>query len=271
MEELNFKEELNTALKAAEKAAEVIKSLRDEVLENKGGKRQWYKGGDEIVTTADLKANEIILSTIKEDFPDAVFLSEESEKESNLYSAKLWIVDPIDGTVNYSRGHLNVGISIAYAENGEVKVGVVHCPFLNETYWAVKKAGAFLNGNPLRIKDSIKLENSLIATGFPYKREKRERLVKLAGNVLNQCGDIRRLGAASVDICWIASRRIDGYYETVSAWDIAAALLIAKEAGALVGRYKNTTSLNVPDDLNGENLLVAVPSIFNKLKELLAE
>ncbi|MFH1571363.1 MAG: inositol monophosphatase family protein [Gemmatimonadota bacterium] len=143
----------------------------------------------------------------------------------------LWIVDPIGGTVNYTYGHPQVFVSIAFALDGQVQVGVVHAPFQGETFAAARGAGARLNGEPIRPSDSAELRRALVATGFPYERERREALLPRLRQVLLHCRGIRRAGSVAIDLCWVAAGRLDGFYETLSPWDIAAGRLMVTEAG----------------------------------------
>ncbi len=230
-----------------------------------------YKESIEMVTSADLEADRLICSRIASRFPTHQILSEESAprlKDPRLLREPLWIIDPIDGTVNYAYHHYQVAISIAYAEEGSVLAGVVHCPFLDETFSAVKGKGAWLNGANIAASSPADLRNSLIATGFPYDKSVIPPLVAQLHKVLEHCRDVRRAGSAALDLCWVAMGRLDGYYENVKPWDQAAASLIATEAGAKRGRWQPSAS-NLPDDIDGSGLVVASDVIIADLIELL--
>lgn len=253
---------------AAATAAKEIKAMRDgnEYTVEMKGKR-------DLVTTADLKAEQIILKCICEQFPDHHILSEETAPEvpaRDLFEGPLWIIDPVDGTSNYAHQHKHVGVSIAFAVDGEVKVGVVECPFLKETFYAIKGQGAFLNGKPISVTDTEVLEEALIGTGFPYERDNLDTIINRVGLVLKNCRDLRRNGAASIDLCWVACGRLDAFYETLSPWDFAAGLLIAREAGAAVDHLGGTPDSQLyPPDLYGDELAVANPALLAKFKLLL--
>lgn len=264
----NLDQILDVAMAAALSAGEEIKRIR-----SADSLDVTYKGAHNLVTSADLAAEKIVVERIKAAFPGHHFLSEERNPElapDHSFDNPLWIIDPVDGTTNYAHGHLQVGISIAYMEKRAVQAGVVHSPFQSETFTAIKGRGARLNGHPIKVSGCSSLSSALIATGFPYEREDLRQIVKRIELVLKSCRDIRRLGAASLDICWVAMGRIDGFYETLSAWDIAAGCLIASEAGAEVGFIEEQPEgSKLPRDLYAEGLVVATPAVYGKLRELL--
>lgn len=230
-----------------------------------------YKQGFELLTSADLQADELICAAIREKYPEHAILSEESSPEfsdAEKLRGPLWIIDPIDGTVNYAYNHHQVAISIAFARGGKMRAGVVHCPFQDETFSAARGKGAFLNGVAIHTSDCSELARALVGTGFPYDRDGRVALLERLHKVLYHCRDIRRIGAAAADICWVAMGRLDVYYETINAWDFAAAALIAREAGATVGHVGL-----VPDgeleELWGRELVVATAEIYDEFVTLL--
>ncbi|MBP9838934.1 MAG: inositol monophosphatase, partial [Proteobacteria bacterium] len=162
------------------------------------------------------------------------------------------------------------GVSIAYAYNGEVLVGVVNCPFLNEIFTAVKGKGAFLNDKRISVGVCDELVTSLVATGFPYRRDNLAPIMKRANKVLENCQDLRRPGAASIDLCWVACGRIDAYYEDVLPWDIAAGALVVKEAGGVINFINGYPSSHpIPEDLYNVGLVASNNSIAPKLLDIL--
>ncbi len=229
-----------------------------------------YKGGIELVTSADLKADEYICNRIKKEYAHHKILSEESSSSFDDFETALWIIDPIDGTINYAHNQPNVAVSIAFAIEGNVKVGVVHCPFTNETFYASKGNGSFLNGSSIKSGCAPDLKKSIIATGFPYDKSDIDGLMKRLGKILVNCQGMRRGGSAAIDICWVAMGRLDGYYETVKVWDMAAATLVAREAGAIYGNFIEVEP-GIPEDLRSHNMLVAAPLIYENLFSLLSE
>lgn len=252
----------------------LARSAGEFILDERNSKKTLdhsYKGGSELVTEADVRADEFICNAIREKYPEHRILAEESAPDAltlSQFQEPLWIIDPIDGTVNYAHGHLQSAVSIAYAENGQIMCGVVCNPFAQETFHAVKGQGAWLNDRKIAVGSETDLRRSIVATGFPYVKKNMAPIVKRLAAVLNECADIRRLGAASLDICWVAMGRLDGYYESLSVWDFAAAQLIAQEAGAMYGHFRPLPD-GVSPVFHHENILVANPKLFPKLHDLL--
>lgn len=231
-----------------------------------------FKDGQELVTTTDVAVDTLIREQLEVCFPGEQRLSEElaPDRDAVEHGGALWVVDPIDGTVNFAHGLRHVAVSIAYVEDGVTQLGVVHAPFLKETFTALRGAGAWRNGQPIKPSNSTNLEHSLVATGFPYRRDSRPPLMRRLHAVLSHCRDIRRNGAAALDLCDVACGRLDAYYETVSPWDFAAGWLIAREAGAATGHLYPCPA-GIPEDLYGENLLVCSRGIFDELGDLLRD
>ena len=268
MEQYDITEVLALARDAAQAGAQIAIDYS-----KSGSFKVDSKSALELVSTADTDAEKAIVATIRSCFPDHEFLTEEQYPNLDRLSKidkPLWIIDPIDGTTNYIYGLAPVGISIGFFADGAVQAGVVAAPFLNEEFTAIRGRGAFLNGERIRVRKCAELKAALIATGFPYNRSNVSPLVSRVEAVLKNCRDVRRLGAASLDLCYVGCGRLDAYYETIRAWDMAAGLLIAREGGAVAGHLNDKRSSNgAPDDLHGEELLVTVPEIFAGLKSLL--
>jgi myo-inositol-1(or 4)-monophosphatase len=232
------------------------------------------KGPNDLVTTADLQAERILVTAIQERFPDHAILSEESFtslSREDLVSKPLWILDPIDGTANFAHGLPHVATSIAFVERGVTHVGVVSSPFLNEHFVGVKGRGSTLNGALITCGDEKELRNALVATGFPYERERElPQLLRELGAILTNCRDVRRNGSAALDVCHVACRQLSAYYETVKIWDIAAARLIAEEAGAKTGN-RLPQPPELPESLNPCGVLITQPSLFPQFLTLFEE
>jgi myo-inositol-1(or 4)-monophosphatase len=230
------------------------------------------------VTTADLASEKAIIETILAHFPNHKILAEESSDPAlaaTFNAGPTWVIDPIDGTTNYAHGHNQVGVSIAYVVDGVAQAGAVLAPFQGELFTATKGGGALCNDEPIHSTETQTLSDALIATGFPYDRVNIDRVCARLLQLLRTCRDIRRIGAASVDISWVACGRLDAFYEeTLSPWDGAAACLIAREAGAKIGHYpydhdSQKKSANYKHDLFMDNIVVAAPRIFEEvLREL---
>lgn len=256
------------ALRLAREAGDLIRREREQAQF-----KQDYKGGRELVTSADLKADRLIRESIERAYPDHLILSEESSplaQDPHSLRQPLWIIDPIDGTVNFAHGLPHVAICIAFALNGEVQVGVVHCPFSNETFHAIRGRYSRLNDQPIRVSGQEDFRRALVATGFPYDKSEIPQLARRVESVLTRCADIRRLGSAAVDICWVAMGRFDAFYESLSPWDFAAARLIAREAGARCG-HLYAVPAEIPEDLYGRDILVSTPALYEHLEDALRQ
>ncbi len=220
---------IKAALMAGNKLKEKLTLVSEEIK---------YKGVVDLVTQADLESEKIIVEEISHAFPKHDFLSEEgSEKKTN--STYLWLIDPLDGTTNYAHRYPIFSVSIALQFEGEVILGVVFDPNLNELFLAEKGEGAFLNGKLIKVSDVDCLNNSLLITGFPYSiREKPEHIFDYFKNFTLKAQGVRRCGSAALDLCSVASGRIDGFWEVgLKPWDTAAGSLILKEAGGTLTKF----------------------------------
>ena len=264
----NYDEWLKFAKELAIKAGELIVSARDSEAFIRN-----YKADHELVTSTDLAVDQYLCLSIVERYPAHKILSEESSPGLDLTSiginVPVWVIDPIDGTVNYAHGHHHVAVSIGLYIGRQRILGVVYAPFLDECFWAVSGQGASLNGRRLAVSGAQNLRNALVGTGFPYQKTDLLPIMTRISNVLHQCQDIRRNGSAALDLCWVAAGRLDAYFESVKPWDMAAGALIAEEAGATIGRYSAKTG-QWPDVVDGEFLLVSTPALFVDLSVLLA-
>ena len=185
----------------------------------------------DFVTDRDLAVQKFLINEFKKLLPDAGFLGEE-DKVADLNKEYVFVIDPIDGTANFVVGYNASGISVALAKNGEVFIGVVYNPYLDEMFAAEKGMGAYLNGNPIHVTE-MPLRNSLIAVGMsPYNREKTDLTFKLLRGVYDIGADIRRGGSAALDACNVAAGRCALMFELgLRAWDFYASRLIVEEAG----------------------------------------
>lgn len=227
------------------------------------------KGRTDVVSAADFLAEKIISSRILNAFSKHRIMSEEdSDSHGHGYSGPLWIIDPIDGTANYVRGHPYFGISVAFAMDGKVLAGCVHAPALGETFCAIKGGGATLNGNAIEASSPAGLLRSVISTGFPHEKSNIRALNRRVHLLLRHCQDIRRSASPVLDICYVGMGRLDGHTESLFPWDVAAAGLVAREAGAVISHLKPVTS-KIPVDLCGEEVLISAPEIHEDLVALL--
>jgi myo-inositol-1(or 4)-monophosphatase len=222
-----MRKELTIAVDAARKAGRLVQKMRNTI-------QAVEKTKNNLVTDADFAAEEAIVSMIKTHFPAHSFCAEERRGASRVDAAKLWVIDPLDGTNNYAHGIPHFSVSIAYAEKGEVLAGVVFDPMRDECFIAEKGGGAFLNGRKISVSTCARLDQSIIATGFAYDREfiMEKTLEAVHGLFESDIRGIRRMGSAALDMCWVACGRFDGYFEyLLCPWDYAAGMLIVAEAG----------------------------------------
>ncbi|BFM49552.1 inositol monophosphatase family protein [Marinomonas sp. THO17] len=227
-----------------------------------------YKLHHELVTSTDVAVDAYLCAQIQTRYPQHTILSEETFPDVSFDSLAeeqvVWVIDPIDGTVNFAHGHKHVAVSIGLFIGSQRILGVVHAPFLQETYYAVKNGGAFCNEQPIQVSHALQLRNALVATGFPYQKDALPELIERLSRVLAVCQDVRRNGSAALDLCWVAAGRLDAYYESVKPWDMAAGALIAEEAGARVGHFLPMLD-HWPEVISGEALLVATPELYESL------
>ena len=190
---------------------------------------------NDLVTEVDKRSETAIINIIRETYPDHFILSEEVG-EMKTGSAVKWIIDPIDGTVNYANGIPICCVSIGVEQDGEMILGAVYNPFMNELFVAEKGKGATLNGIPIHVSKKTALETSFLVTGFAYQwRDMPNNPLQVLEHIIKQGIPVRRLGSAAIDLCWVACGRFDGFYEHhLQAWDSAAGFLIVEEAGGKV-------------------------------------
>jgi len=222
---------LNSTLIEATRAgaAEIVRFFRNEfTVSNK-------EGVNNLVTEADHASEKAILAVIKSGFPDHQILAEETGEiiQDSTYK---WIIDPIDGTVNFAHGIPLNCVSIGIEHNGEMILGAVYNPHLNEFYFAEKGKGATLNDKPIHVSSQSKTIKSCLVTGFPYTYiNAKNGPLEIFERFIRKGVPVRRLGSAAIDLCWVAAGRFDGFYEhKLEPWDSAAGYLIVEEAGGKV-------------------------------------
>lgn len=227
---VDARELLDVARAAAAEAGKLLVEGRPEDL----GVAQTKSSPTDVVTEMDTAAERIIRAAIRRHRPDDGFLGEEGGSQAGGSGVR-WVIDPIDGTVNYLYGLPAWAVSIGAEADGVGVAGVVLAPQLGEEYTAVRGEGSWLGDRRLRVTEPEGLAQSLIATGFGYRAERREVQGRVVAGLIGQVRDIRRGGSAALDLCSVAAGRVDGYYERgTHAWDRAAGALIAEEAGARV-------------------------------------
>ncbi|MFZ5453967.1 MAG: inositol monophosphatase family protein [Thermodesulfobacteriota bacterium] len=243
------------------------------------------KGAIDPVTETDLQAQEMIIGLISQTFPEHGFLAEESAGEgekaggtgfpacANIFPPATkpinrWIIDPLDGTVNFAHGFPMFCVSIAYEAAGILEYGVVYDPLRDELFEARKDGGAFLNGQPIRVSQTGRLDRALLATGFPYDiRERLPETLARLGRLLGAAQGVRRAGSAALDLCYVACGRFDGFCEdNLKPWDTAAGLLIIEEAGGKV-----TTFSGGDYNIYAPNILASNEILHSQLLESVHE
>lgn len=249
----------DAAIEAARKAANIQRGSLEKPH------RVSFKGLRDIVTEVDRACEKAIVETVSSHFPEHGFLLEESPFESTS-SPYLWVVDPLDGTMNFSHGVPHFCCSIALEYYGVTQVGVVVDPVRNEEFTAVRGQGARLNGKRIRTSDESRLLYCLLATGFPNDLDNAQdtNLAKFT-RMLHYAQGIRRTGVAALDLCYVAAGRFDGYWITkLERWDAAAGILIVEEAGGRV-----TDLYGNPADRSTRHLVVSNGKIHNRMMEIL--
>lgn len=223
---------LNTAFKAARKAGDLM--LR--ASNNLSAVRVDSKAANDFVSDVDRQAEDIIVGTLQEAYPQHRILTEEAGVLGSERAEYEWIIDPLDGTTNYLHGHPQYAISMALLHNGKLQEALVYAPERNDLYMASRGKGALLNDRRIRVSSRIDLPQCLIGTGFPVVDQSRtDTYLAILKDFLSQTAGARREGAASLDLCALACGRFDGFFEfNLKPWDIAAGALIAREAGAVV-------------------------------------
>jgi len=225
-----------------------------------------YKLGPDPVTAADRRAEETVRRMLSDACPDYGFLGEEGGIVRGRDEDHLWVVDPLDGTVNFLFGLPLFAVNVALARQGRVIAGVTHVPVLNETFWAEKGSGAWLNDRQITVSDRERLINAVLGVGIPFAGKPRHEqfyaeMERLTPNVTG----IRRLGAGAIDMAYVACGRFDAYWEqSVSAWDMAAGIVIVEEAGGIV-----TGTRGQPIDLHGGTVLASTPQLHRELLQAL--
>lgn len=249
--------DLELAERAARAAGEVLLSYYGRAPEGLESKTS----ATDPVSDADREAERVIRELLEAERPDDGLVGEEGSR-SHAASGRRWIVDPLDGTVNFLYGLRAWGVSIALEDEDGLAVGVVFNPVSRECFAAERRQAATLNGRPIHVTECRSLARAMVATGFSYESERRAEQAELLVQLLPRVRDIRRAGGASLDLAYVAAGRVDAYYERgVQAWDVAAGLLLVREAGGLTA------------DLAGEPhgvVAAATPELLQELMPLLA-
>jgi len=250
---------LNTAVKAARRAGSLINRASLDIDQVKVGVKQQ----NDFVTEVDRAAEATIIETLREVYPSHAILAEESgDSGSSEYQ---WVIDPLDGTTNFIHGFPQYAVSIALLHKGVPTHAVVYDPNRNELFTASKGAGAFLNDKRIRVSKRTKLGEALIGTGFPYRMfDHVDAYLGIFREITRRSAGVRRPGAASLDLAWLAAGRLDGFWEFgLSPWDIAAGVLLIQEAGGLVSDLAGESAY-----LKTGNIVGGTPKVFTQLLQI---
>ncbi len=255
---------LNVAIKAARTAGALINraSIDVDLL------KVTAKSANDFVTEVDQMAEQAIIETLLTAYPGHGILAEESGRTHGAKNSEyVWIIDPLDGTTNFIHGFPVYAVSIALAFRHQVQQAVVYDPTRNDLFYASKGRGAFLNDKRLRVSKRVRMADSLIGTGFPFRKgDNFKRYMAMFEEVSQNCAGLRRPGAASLDLCYVAAGYYDGFFETgLNPWDIAAASLLITEAGGLIGNFTGEA-----DFMYQREVVAGNPKVYGQLVQILA-
>ncbi len=224
------------------------------------------KGPGDFVSSADKRTEKIIIDELYKAHPDYGIITEETGYINKSNDKNRWIIDPIDGTMNFLNGIPQFAISIGYEEEGEIKCGVIFNPITNEMFCAEKGNGAYLNNSRIRVSKKNKITDALIVTGGPKQASKiKDKIFSEYIEISKRVSNVRKFGSAALDIAYVACGRFDGYWQReLNYWDIAAGMVILKEAGGFIDFFENDANLPLK-----RNVIASNSSIHEELKGLI--
>ena len=224
------------------------------------------KGPGDFVTSADKRTEKILIQELQKAHPEYGIITEETGIINNSNTKNRWIIDPIDGTFNFMNGVPQFAISVGYEEENEIKCGVIFNPIMNEMFYAEKGNGAYLNNSRIRVSKKNKIEDALIVTGGPKGTSKiKDKIFSEYINVSNNVSNVRKFGSAALDMAYVACGRFDGYWQReLNYWDIAAGIIIVKEAGGFFEQFENDKNFPIR-----KNILASNSMIHDELKDLI--
>ena len=224
------------------------------------------KGPGDFVSSADKRTEKIIIEELQKAHPEYGIITEETGIINKSNTKNRWIIDPIDGTMNFLNGVPQFAISIGYEEANEIKCGVIFNPIMNEMFCAEKGNGAYLNNSRIRVSNKKNLKDALLVTGGPKGASKiKDKIFSEYINVSNNVSNVRKFGSAALDMAYVACGRFDGYWQReLNYWDIAAGIVILKEAGGLVNFFEEDPNFPLK-----KNIIASNSVIHDKLEELI--
>jgi len=252
---------LTTAVKAARRAAGLINRASQDI----DALTVKHKNHNDYVTEVDRAAEQTIIDVLLTAYPNHAILAEESGAQGD--SEFQWVIDPLDGTTNFLHGFPQYCVSIALLHKGQLNQAVVYDPSRNDLFTASRGQGAYLNERRIRVSNRLKLADSLIGTGFPYRDFSHlDAYMAMFRDMLQKTSGVRRPGSAALDLAYVAAGRLDGFWEIgLNKWDIAAGCLLIQEAGGLVGDFNGDDSY-----IDTGNVVAGNPKIFAQLLQTLA-
>jgi len=224
------------------------------------------KGPGDFVSSSDKRTEKILIEELQKAHPEYGIITEESGIINKTNTKNRWIIDPIDGTMNFLNGIPQFAISIGYEEDNEIKCGVIFNPIMNEMFCAEKGNGAYLNNSRIRVSNKKGLKNALLVTGGPKGNSKiKDKIFSEYINVSKNVSNVRKFGSAALDIAYVACGRFDGYWQReLNYWDIAAGIIILKEAGGFVDFFEDDPKLPIK-----KNILASNANIYDELRQLI--
>jgi myo-inositol-1(or 4)-monophosphatase len=248
---MNWDKELSVARQASQEAGRILNSRLGQA------NRVMKKGVIDLVTEADLQSEKTIIDIIGRHFPDDRIIAEEGGEYGHL-PERVWLIDPLDGTTNFTHNFPFFAVSIALEVEKELVVGTVFNPSTDEYFEAVKGKGSYLNAHPISVSHTEKLGDALLATGFPYDiHENPDTVLERFKRMVVRAQGIRRPGSAAIDLCYVADGRFDGFWEEgLKPWDTAAGILIVEEAGGSVSTYEGKPCSPFSKNIVASNSLI---------------
>ena len=256
---------LNVAIKAARAAGAIINRAALDVEAVRISQKQV----NDFVTEVDHASEAAIIETLLTAYPDHGILAEESgSQHGNPKADHIWIIDPLDGTTNFIHGFPVYCVSIALQVRGRIEQAVVYDPSRNDLFTATRGRGAFLNERRIRVSKRVRLQESLISTGFPFRKgDNFNQYLVMMGDVMQKTAGLRRPGSAALDLAYVAAGFTEGFFETgLSPWDVAAGSLLVTEAGGLVGNFTGES-----DFLEQREMLAGTPRVYGQLVTILSK
>lgn len=254
---------LNTAVTAARRAGAIINRAASDVERITAHE----KSLNDFVSEVDRAAEDAAISILRKAYPGHSILAEESGESGGSATEYQWIIDPLDGTTNFLHGFPHYAVSIALRQRGVITQGVIYDPVRNELFTATRGAGAYLNDRRLRVSRRTTMKGAMLGTGFPFRQNDHlDAYLRMLRELMPRCAGVRRAGAASLDLAYVAAARLDGFWELgLSVWDIAAGALLIAEAGGIVAGIDGEAT-----HLDSGHVVAATPKLFPLLLAALA-